>query len=86
MLLGVLAIILLILGLGFGLTSSSQEGATDDGKDNVSGNATIGDKITDKSPQPPHHSQSQKPVLSSMGIYYKAAVASDGKPCAKIGS
>ena len=84
MLLLALAIIVLILGLGFGLTSSSQKETKEDGKNDVSGDVTISDKVVDKSPEPP--SQSKDPVISNVGTYYKAAVASDGKPCAKIGS
>jgi hypothetical protein len=83
-LLSALAIIVLILGLGFGLTSSSHQETKEDGKDDVSGDVTISDKVVDQSTQTPP--QSKEPVLSNVGTYYKAAVASDGKPCAKIGS
>ena len=84
MLLSALGIIVLILGLGFGLTSSSQKETTEDGKADVPGNVTISDNVVNKSPQPPP--QSKESVLSNVGTYRKAAVASDGKPCAKIGS
>ena len=79
-LLSTLAIIALILGLGLGLTyrnnKSSQTLINDDIPENNTPTSRSDDRITSEPPQ--KHS-------SKMGIYARAAVASDGKPCAKIG-
>ena len=82
-LLSTLAIIALILGLGLGLSyrndKSSKTLIHDDIPENKTPISEADDRIPDFTSEP-----SQK-HSSKMGIYARAAVASDGKPCAKIG-
>ena len=77
------AIIALILGLGLGLTYRNRYRSTTEVNDNVSGSVTVSDGSVNKFSQPT--SASKQPHLSGLGSYSKAAVASDGRPCAKIG-
>ena len=79
-----LAIIALILGLGFGLTSGSDIEPISNGADVVYESPTINYKLVEHTPK--STLLPKDPAPNNLGIYHKAAVASDGKPCAKIGA
>ena len=77
------AIFALVLGLGIGISYRNKKAVTTDINDSIHGiEATTQRRVWSSPKQIPR----KKSLLPShSGTYSRAAVASDGRPCAKIG-
>ena len=83
MILITLSFLALILGLGFGLSYRNKDEAIAEESIGITHVVTISDKVVQTSPK--SNERTSEKTISNGGTYSKAAVASDGKPCAKIG-
>ena len=78
-----LCVLALILGLGFGLTYRNKNEINEGLNNNIDKVVTLSDEVLHTSPKSTLKT-SENPTNNG-GTYANAAVASDGKPCAKIG-
>ena len=78
-----LSIIALILGLGIGLSHRNKKELVTNANNDISPVVTISDKGVETSPETTTTTTNE--VFTNSGTFSNAAVASDGKPCAKIG-
>ena len=78
-----LSVIALVLGLGFGLSHRNKDEVIAEENLGITQVVTISDELPQTSPK--SIERTSEKTISNGGTYSKAAVASDGKPCAKIG-